>query len=1530
MQMSECSLSLSDVIQDFSPDLRKDWDNATNNDERYAVLVEYNRRLVEDRNKIAQEISNTYGSSALAAAEAKIQEEEKNSANNKWNFIQQGLMREEKKDFDEDTVEEIDSDIDKEAVWKDYLSTVEDKLAIVRDEIPELLIESIDNVLNIAEQYKTKNDFVNKAGRTVVNDFYDALKEINNAYRKYKVKDLSKLTESSSTDYDNRMFVEIVRAVTDIVWSDKNKEDYDTLVSSLLKIGNSSDSGYSKVEQALEALVPFIGKYSANGKFVLNGKSIYLEGKISADDLYKILKGTPKSTRGLPISRATDVLEERATTPRSIFAILPAITAFLRIPKFLRRIRPKNVSMGLKTGEALDKVLDLSVKFDEIINNMLPPFDPRIEVTGRGFYGYKPDEEGFLAREMRNGPIHFLRDRITGMLDTNIATAMAMETINWIATQGVDTAYNNQDAIAEIVFGNSDDAWKLNPEAREKLKHAGTLRDNIVQDLVPRLQRHLNLATRDLANIDGHFEERLYTSLALLAVEAMFQAGLLEKSTQFTPGEYLVLKLTSYEYNEIANDEENPNAAEDLRNSQLPGGNVTFIRVKSVFDKQMKIDVAAPEVKEWSEQYKHLRKVFDKVFSVQRPGKLETNDKNEALRVVKKIPKSDGKISKPQEKALRKFQQQGLIFNPRAAALYKAFGGKQAYAEHILGYVDPDTRHVDLVEGQKGENMSIMAELDAMENAMQKGIAGVKHYLMYSVKRNMRFMASSIGLNYQSSKGLHRSLLYMEEWDHLIPFADLKKFDDNSLKNDFHNIPDGIKEFMVAVAFGLGVNSPTVDSNGKRINTGKGIDKSLENSHLWRHIHHTMTDPDSPYRAAIEILKARGQHEALTPEQIALIGEAARNGAKKSWSLVTLDAWADFENALDAVRDGQDVTFTNRMPMKVDGISNAAACMILQLPSEDDTHNWTMLNSVGIFSLDQVKDGIDSFAKLLFSNPKTKDSYEQVQADAEHVLNDLIRFDPANPGDDFDPGSPISKLAVLFSLRKPTNKETAEQYRAFRINAIADLKQVVLNLRDVQVKDPNDEGDPGFLDPLSRSHFKHPTMTAGVYGAGSASVRNQMAAGHPFDITPYAQLLRRIQQIMAVEKGENVATDNRLAYLRGVLTSVATLVNSDLHPPFVVPYNLNEASKFCVPTIGTMLNEIKEKYNREDDPVREYIRNWTLPLNARTVLENRVAASYGVATSGVLKRLFGRQHRIRDNLYGAMRFMAKAHEKKFALQVRKAIKANNNRPISLLQHNEIMKRLQAEGWHPSIRQVHSEPNNYETYLEFGVFHNQLMRNVYKNYGVSELEMYTKACLGLRCRNSGSNSGASVSSEIKRKWPNAERVKVAGFARAIQCIDSGTIINLLLENDVFLMQLYDGIIAGTATVRETVEKMQKAFYEANFGDGVNSTGYSIVEAIYERYDFVKSKIREEIKNGDMFATDLERLESETLASLNAHRVDNKFESFAHFENEAAQQRNSVKIKRDQLRQQIGAVNQFSKDNAAYYPNNTQVGIFRSKP
>ena len=117
--------------------------------------------------------------------------------------------------------------------------------------------------------------------------------------------------------------------------------------------------------------------------------------------------------------------------------------------------------------------------------------------------------------------------------DPNIVSMMNLAGINWIATQGLGTLYNDSDSIRRILRAESNVA-KTQQTTISMLRTSGTMYTTLVESLGKEIYNQLSLELKDSTPV--LLKERLIVALGETAVENLISAGLLEK-TEFTAEE---------------------------------------------------------------------------------------------------------------------------------------------------------------------------------------------------------------------------------------------------------------------------------------------------------------------------------------------------------------------------------------------------------------------------------------------------------------------------------------------------------------------------------------------------------------------------------------------------------------------------------------------------------------------------------------------------------------------------------------------------------------------------------------------------------------------------------------------------------------------------------------------------------------------------------------------------------------------------------------------------------------------------------
>jgi hypothetical protein len=131
----------------------------------------------------------------------------------------------------------------------------------------------------------------------------------------------------------------------------------------------------------------------------------------------------------------------------------------------------------------------------------------------------------FLGERISQDPIYYVIDGV-GEVDSNTATAMALEGFTWLATSGPNTVINDRQAI-NAILGRDSNFVPFNEEF-EKLTLAGTLRSNVVNSTGQGIWRHMNLISENNPQYDSLLTDKMIGAMGTATVSTLKHMGRIE------------------------------------------------------------------------------------------------------------------------------------------------------------------------------------------------------------------------------------------------------------------------------------------------------------------------------------------------------------------------------------------------------------------------------------------------------------------------------------------------------------------------------------------------------------------------------------------------------------------------------------------------------------------------------------------------------------------------------------------------------------------------------------------------------------------------------------------------------------------------------------------------------------------------------------------------------------------------------------------------------------------------------------------
>ena len=654
--------------------------------------------------------------------------------------------------------------------------------------------------------------------------------------------------------------------------------------------------------------------------------------------------------REVEVQRLSDVVSTRKSKPTSLLSALPNAIDYLREIPFRNKLL-SSVDRDSRTEFGLNQFIEFRDRVAESANRLLgiPP---------RGHDPKEKQSSAYVKDDLHQGPLQYLRDKNgaeSSHLPSNVVTAVAAEFQNWVVTRGKDTAWNDDKNIAAI-FNVDEEAIENSSlvSMKRRMRPMGTLRKNLVDSLGSHIYKQLNLGMIDRS--DPTFEERMKTSLGLLAVQVGTDLGYLEAQS---------IPTTEFHGYKVALAKEQQRSTKNLTSEpESVGAVVPFIRVKSVRPEEGTSDVPSETVEELADDGMDVKPLLDELFDLStydRPFHLEPQTK-----VRRNIQGSINLVPKTVAGFLKTLQSYGQVPNQGAKKEIQKWDG-DTFKTLVMGRQDVESGHTRDEDSQAGKNR----EIDTSFAKLKERYAGgdQPHFFSYFVKKNGRSFLDSSHENVQGIK-LHRWTMINQDWAEDISAEAVAAGTDN----------EKIREFSLAVGLGMGV----------------GVDKMSEKSAL-EAVEAKMEE--EVVAAAVRRIQERRDAERYTKKDMEIIGAGVAAGGEKAHSLLALESWARYATAREN-RTG----FKNELSNEVDGLSNGIALGLLQLSTSFGEHTKKMLNRVGIFFKDDPQ-GNSSYGEAKENNSTTfQDNYQDLSIQMTNGVTEIAEGNPIiDENDDIDP-----------------------------------------------------------------------------------------------------------------------------------------------------------------------------------------------------------------------------------------------------------------------------------------------------------------------------------------------------------------------------------------------------------------------------------------------------------------------------------------------------------------------------------------------
>ena len=566
-----------------------------------------------------------------------------------------------------------------------------------------------------------------------------------------------------------------------------------------------------------------------------------------------------------------------------------------KIRNFFGSINENLASLNLseKEVEVLNELARLNNKLTNNLSTVIEALkDPSKPLTVTSKYAVNGTKDTLMQN-----PMLMLAKAITvgskakrAYFDPNIVSMMNLAGINWIATQGTGTLYNDADSIKRILRAESK-APNAELSTLAKLSLAGTMYTTLVESLGKEIYKQLSLELKE--NTPALLKDRLIVSLGETAVENLISAGLLEKN------EFI---------------------AEDLFTD---GGKakVFFVRIptkgkNSIEPADRVSSILALNKGKNSAAYISLAKkitgteIRAKFPSLKAKVLKESATYLKSLRLLPKRVRDDINIANAVKWKIKPDMEYLLQPENREEAT-EFFMLMQGYEPNV------QDRPLVLQAGDIGRNLGIMNEIegafDFYDVYVENGKKGFN--FSYNTGENARHTVNESGFSYQSSKLVR----------HIITAENSKQ-----KKDGFRvTVPLNLKESLILDNFKYAVV--------QALSSEVSIDKDIHETIL-KEFDNLASDP------IINIASKMVFDKKYLDRSVVDVTDVLREGNRGAHGLDGLTALGNYFNALE----NEQTQFSTDITIETDAITSGVMLTLLNFGATD-TNSIEKLNSGGIF-----------------------------------------------------------------------------------------------------------------------------------------------------------------------------------------------------------------------------------------------------------------------------------------------------------------------------------------------------------------------------------------------------------------------------------------------------------------------------------------------------------------------------------------------------------------------------------------------------
>ena len=671
----------------------------------------------------------------------------------------------------------------------------------------------------------------------------------------------------------------------------------------------------------------------------LNGKSSFLESKLSLRDIAKRISGLNASSVDVD-AKLAELYEELSlrgiTTPAGLAtknsSTGKSFSLFSKIPNIFSLLT--KTPIGASIVAAFKPAAQEEASFNTVMKELGEFIDKSHEIhaniwgveTERG--GLKTDSlsrsNGEHAPErLGNNPAVWLMDSL-GLFPENIHAMVGLEIFDWVATQAAESLYNDEEAIRKIYALSEYD--NLSMALADATKHSGMPKNTVLKNLAARIRQHLAIQESPL--VDGLMLDKMAVSLAQQGLVAAEKQGLVE-------------------FHSVARQLMNGDPKDSKK--------INFVRIRT--ETRNGVDRVDAAVDTFRKAHKLASPLITQMLGITSNFKYPETGAPGVKDIPKFIKGKHTKIPRKLREAIGKLQKVKHIANPQVKSGLERLG-RDGILKHL-------TKFNSNVEGEHiFERDNIQSQNDyyeRMADFMLEGLDNDKYpngmFFKYFVASNHRIMQDTNTISPQNDL-MHRFAFVAAEWETKVKIT----------KTDS---PEMV-EFKLAVAQGMGINVANM--------TPAAALKQLEVK---------LADPKVV--AALDLLMS-DETKLFEGFEKTIIGDAVDFLGEGMHSFSVLTEYANYQKA----KAKGSKNFTTNIGTEVDGTTNGFIAGLLQFPPSFNEATKNLLRSGGVGFK-----GDEPFHKYI-SDVSNLDNYQKLAQKMHHYLDVITSADEDTIQETFD------------------------------------------------------------------------------------------------------------------------------------------------------------------------------------------------------------------------------------------------------------------------------------------------------------------------------------------------------------------------------------------------------------------------------------------------------------------------------------------------------------------------------------------------